>query len=714
MNEMNRPIRVAKIAFTCVIAFASVATAQQQEDLLEEIIITAQKREQTLLEVPQTVQLIGAEMIENTVIRDVSELMTFVPGASEGISTSVGTRRYQLRGIYSAGSPTVGFYIGDSPIDGNDRSPPGRVYDMQQVEVLRGPQSTLYGNGAMGGVIRYVPNRPDLSDVDLGVRVGYSSTDDGGDDGGYLDAMLSIPLIDDKLGVRFVVSGEELGGWADDLDGNTNVNDAELRDFRAIVLYQPNDRFDFELLVNRNSAKQNGGGTLMSGLFPDDNIQSSGPNDRIDNILDTYAATLNFDFGFADLSSTITYSELQNDSVLLLLVPMVTQVEATILVSIETWINETRLTSLGDGPVQWMIGTYYTDRESVEDLISVWTPEIPPFFVDQTTQTIDTRDSLSVFGEISVELFDGKLIPLIGVRRAEEDLDGSLAVAAGQPNGSSFDTTNFRFNLSWLPNDSTQVFFNVAEGFRSGVFNDQAVCNTHNLLLVEGMCVLVQPSDELISYEVGTKLSLLNSTLDLEVAYYYQDWERTPQRLAIGGLFNAYDVGDAEISGIDLAAFYTPAGLDGLEITLVANWNSAEFVNVESIVASTLVPPFTPESVGALEGESLPFVPEFSASLGLTYKREFGNGLNGMINVTHNHLSTQFGQFGGGGVEGGYRNLLRARFGVKGEKFGAYLFGRNLLGEDAQIYNQAPSGGLPTFTRDYPRQLGIELVYDLR
>ena len=96
-------------------------------------------------------------------MRDVSELMTLIPGASEGLGVTMGQRRYQIRGIYQeSGSATVGYYLDETPTDGDTAAPIGRVYDMQRVEVLRGPQSTLYGNGAMGGVVRYIPNQPNL------------------------------------------------------------------------------------------------------------------------------------------------------------------------------------------------------------------------------------------------------------------------------------------------------------------------------------------------------------------------------------------------------------------------------------------------------------------------------------------------------------------------------------------------------------------------
>lgn len=96
----------------------------------------------------------------------------------------------------------------------------------------------------------------------------------------------------------------------------------------------------------------------------------------------------------------------------------------------------------------------------------------------------------------------------------------------------------------------------------------------------------------------------------------------------------------------------------------------------------------------------------------VNYVWSVGAGWQGHFNVTLNHLDDQWGQFGANAVQGDARSLLRARFGFQRERFGVYLFGRNLLDEDATIYNQHPTGGLPVFTRDAPRQIGLELTFD--
>jgi len=706
------PIFIALTALP-TLALAQANSSEDSDMLLEEVIVTAQKREQRLVDIPQSIQLMDQQMLEKSSLRDVSELITFVPGASEGLGTSAGARRLQIRGIYQeSGSATVGYYLDEAPIDGDTAAPMGRLYDMQQVEVLRGPQSTLYGNGAMGGVVRYVPNQPSLSEFQAGARAGYSTTE-GGDNGYYGDVFLSAPIVEDKLGVRLVASMEKLGGWIDALGGPEDLNEADLQDIRLHVLWEPSEDWRIKMMYSDNVADQDGFGNLLSGVFPDDTITAGSAVDFQNNAMEVWSGTLEYSgFGFADLISAFSSVKFEADNQAFFDLPGLTTVTASQFADIDTLSNETRLVSKGDGMFQWLVGTYLTDRETTRGSVIVWNPEIPPFFSNSVNNTVDNRDSIAFFGESSWSLMDGKLIPLVGVRYSEEDFDGDTMTAAGRPNGQSFDNTNFRFNLSWMPSDGRHYYLNVAEGFRSGVFNNQAVCSTHNLLLIEGECKLVQDTDELISYEIGGKYTLMDGRLYLDTALYYIDWQRTPMQLPLGGIYQTYDVGDSDIYGADVSLMFRPASVEGLDFSLTANWLSAEFADVNTYIAATVTPPFAPESVGAENGEALPFVPEWTATFAMNYTWTFGSDWEGFANVSWNHLDGQFGQFGANTTRGDSRNLLRARVGVAKGAYGVFLFGRNLLDEDATIFNQNATGGVPVFTRDYPRQVGVEMTYN--
>ncbi|GAB5415250.1 MAG: TonB-dependent receptor [Congregibacter sp.] len=719
MRETNRQSakqNVLALAVSAAIAslFSSSSLAQSNDEnqVLEEVLVTAQKRAQRIEEIPQSLQLLGENTLVESAIRDVSELFTFVPGASEGLNTNVGQRRLQIRGIYQEnGSATVGYYLDEAPIDGDGAAPMGRLYDMQQVEILRGPQSTLWGNGAMGGVVRYIPNQPDLTEVRGGLRTGYSGTKDG-DDGYYGDAFFSAPIIEDKLGLRVVASREQLGGWIDIAGGPEDFNEAELTDLRAHLLWEPSDNWRARLMYSNNEADQNGS-LLLSGFFPDDTISSGSSDDFYTTEMEVWSGVVEYKgFESFDIVTIVSSVEYAQDNGIRLVLPGLSTVTGLFATEIDTLSTETRLVSKGEGAFQWMVGTYLTDRETSRADVLNWDPEIPPFFVNSDVATIDNRESIAFFGEFSWSLMDGKLVPLVGIRWAEEEFDGDSAVAAGVTGTQSFDTTNLRFNLSWFPTDNAHYYLNVAEGFRSGFFNQVATCATHNLLLVEGQCEVVQESDELISYEVGAKYSLMDGRLLIESALYFIDWQRTPQQIPVGGLFQTYNVGDSEIYGFDFSLAYQPAAIDGLSISFVGNYLSAEFANVNTFVAASLVPPFETQSVGPEDGQALPFVPEYTATFSIDYGRAIGAGWNGLANFSWNHLDGQFGQFGANTDRGDSRDLVRLRIGVEKDNLGVFLFGRNLLDEDGEIFSQAPTDGVPLFTRDYPRQIGVELTYN--
>jgi outer membrane receptor protein involved in Fe transport len=694
-------------------ALAGAASAQGSKPaVLEEVIVTAQKRQENISDIPQSIQVLDQQVLVESSIRDVAELINFIPGASEGLATSVGQRRIQIRGIYQeSGSATVGYYLDEAPIDGDTAAPMGRLYDMAQVEILRGPQSTLWGNGAMGGVVRYIPNLPDLSEVRAGARVGYSSTE-GGDDGNYGDVFLSVPLIEDTLGFRLVGSREQLGGWQDILNGPEDFNEAELLDFRATVLWEPSDNWRARFMYSNNEADQDGG-LLLSGLFPDDTITTSSPRDFNNTEMEVFSGVLEYTgFERFDIVTIVSSVEYFQDSNLFLELPGLSAVTSSQQTGIDTLSNETRLVSKGDSPLQWMVGSFITDRESTTNAILDWEPEIPPFFTDSVFDNVDQRDSMAFFGEFSWSLMNGKLVPLVGVRWAEEEFEGDSVRAAGIEGSKTFDTVNYRFNLSWFPAEDRQYYVNVAEGFRSGVFNLAATCETHNLLLVEGRCELSQDSDELISYEVGGKFTLLGGRMYLDAAAYFIDWQRTPQQFPVGGLFATYNIGDSEIYGIDFSMVYQPEFIDGLSLNLVANWIDAEFTDVNTYIAQSLQPPFAEQSVGADEGQSLPFVPGHTLTLGVDYSRDIGAGWTVLGNAAWNRIDGQFGQFGANTQRGDTRDLLRLRVGFEKNDLGVFLFGRNLLDADGAIFAQNPTDGIPIFTRDYPRQLGLELTYN--
>ena len=325
-----------------------------ENTVIEEILVTAQKREQSITETPIAVQAFGEQQLSDSGIRNINDLITFVPGASEELSQSQASRRYQIRGVTQGilGDSTIGYYIGETayPTIGLSgfAAPAVRSFDLQRVEVLRGPQSTLYGNGAMGGVIRFIPNEPSLTDFEGLARAGAYSTQ-GGDDSYYADAAISMPLVKDRLGLRLTAGYEDVGGrLGSALDPSAeNIDDAELTSFRANLKAVVNDRMDLSFLYYYNKA-DTGGTSLQAVLEPP--ISNGTPSDFVDIDFELISATVSYDLGFADLTSTTAYLETTFD----IQTSFAPGIAGAQNIPSKALNNETRLTSQQDGPLNWI------------------------------------------------------------------------------------------------------------------------------------------------------------------------------------------------------------------------------------------------------------------------------------------------------------------------------------------------------------------------
>ena len=693
--------KAAAVTAAALVAALSAGVAGQalaEEASIEEIVVTAQKREQRLHETPVAVQAFAGELLDDISVRDLNEVMTLVPGASEELSNTPGLRRFQIRGIaQSLGDSTVGYYVNEAAFIGYqiNFAPVARTFDIERVEVLRGPQSTLYGNGSMGGTVRYITRKPDLVDFEGAFRAAYTDTA-GGDNGNYFDGVVSIPLVEDRLGVRVAASQEVTGGYQEDALGNEDINEFEITTVRGEMLWRPADSVSVEVMALTNEAESDGG-TLLISLDPP--IGSSFPGDYNNNYFDLYSGTLEWDLGFATLTANVARVEFDNESEQVIPFPfapggLLSLVYAT---DSEALNSETRLVSQGDGPLQWVLGFFYSDSESEADTATNLPSLLPP------TQAAYGSESVSVFGEISYSLMDGTLIPLVGLRYFTDDRD-SATIGGGVDSSQddTFDSWNPRFNLQWLPREDTNLYINIAKGFRSGIFNSPFYCSGLHRAVGGLPCTDAVDSDTLWSYELGAKWTLANGQLLIDLAGYYMDWQDVHQVAPFLGLFQSYQFGDAEVIGLDIGLLYAPASIEGLTVQVTANFNQSEFVDLDPTLDATVV---------ADEGDELPFVPDMTLSATASYSWSLTGNWLGHASLTYSRIGSQLGQFGTD-AEGDDRDLLRARIGASIGNFGVYLFGKNLLDESDAIYSQTPAMGFVTFTQDYPRQIGVEVGYD--
>ncbi len=706
--------------------FALQAAAQR----LNDVVVTASKRGERLQDVPVAIQAISSEAVEQIGLRDINEVMAFVPGASEDLSFGAGLRQYQLRGIpQGPGDPTIGYYMDDIPFNffGFQYAPLGRTFDVERVEVLRGPQSTLYGAGAMGGVMKFVSKRPDLYDFG-GEAVTGTTLTAGGNSGFYGDLALNLPIIKEKLALRLTGSYEKVAGFADNdpvalqEDAAENVNGADVSQFRAQLLYKASERLEVKATYMRNQNEQTGG-NFLSQLDPEVIL---GSKDDFANVTwDVISGTFRYDFDFATLTSTTSAikTDALNSTSFFLGDVFGTGQPIGVIQSIsdnqvDGFNHETRLVSRGDGPFKWLAGFYFVESDvTFENLVSPELAFFPP------TETLSQSVSPSFFGEASYGFLDNKLTALFGLRlfrdrrtftengvRFDPVTFAPINFTDVQQN--TFSSTNPRFNLSYRPNQNTNVYVNVAKGFRGGKFNTEAVVTEHNAFGLPATNLI--ESDEIWSYEVGTKLRMAEDQLTLELAAYRQNWNNAILQFAVVS-FADYNAGDVLGQGLDVGLAYAPTNTPWTFI-FTGNINSTEFEDIRPELLETIqIPTGLPDPafvesqpLGFQNGDAYPFVPDLTLAGSINYDNNLGT--KGWRTSNTLSFSYRGEQPGNGDIVSDPLSLLRLRFGVSKDNFGITLFGNNLLNDRDSNYAQR-TPALTAFTPAFPRQIGVEVRY---
>ncbi len=230
------------------VALLGVSTVAAQETLIEEIIVTAQKREQLAQDIPVAITAITSDALENTSAFSIEDLRDLVAGL-EIVNAEPGSNRISSRGVTDIGgafeaTASVGYYLDETPVSSFATSMPEiALWDVERVEVLRGPQGTLFGEGSMAGTIRVIARKPDASAFSANVMGSASSTSKSDGDNYSVRTVLNVPLSDDKLAARLSVGYQDDSGWIDVPNdrGAKDTNDRQQLDARLALRWTPSD-----------------------------------------------------------------------------------------------------------------------------------------------------------------------------------------------------------------------------------------------------------------------------------------------------------------------------------------------------------------------------------------------------------------------------------------------------------------------------------------
>lgn len=652
------------------IATPTIAHAQQDEraERVEQpsnvIVVTATKRTTTIAEVPQSISVVSEETLERQQARSFTDYAELIPSLSL-TQSNPGETRVILRGINtgSVGS-TVAIYVDDTPFGsssslGNAAVLAGDIdtFDLERVEVLRGPQGTLYGSNALGGVIRFVTTAPKLGTFEGKAQAGIETVDGGGT-GWLANAVINVP-VGENAAIRASGFYRKQAGFIDAIGrtAETNINDAEIYGGRISALFEPTEDFSVRLTAIAQNIRAGSPGSYdVESPSQDPITVDPSTGDALDGLFRTefypesnnvdyrlYNGSLDYDLGFATVSSITSYGELSQNQLTdntIALGPTVTSLyqgfgNATTDLGVflpapldqTKFTQEVRLSSPDSDIFEWQIGGYYTDEEVnlkqsllPFDLDTV-TPTDPALlgFDDFLILTLDSKyEEIAGFGnatfhitprwEVSggvryshneqsvVQTQIGAYLLLVGLTSPD--------VTQGESSENVFTWSgSTRFEIS----DLTSIYGRVAKGYRPGGPNVVPPG-------AEAGFPVEFDADTLLSYEIGLRTETSDGRFAFDGAVYYLDWKD----ILVFGAFDsaigpvgANDNGDgARVYGAEASATIRPG--TGLTFMVNGAYNDAKLTED------------TPPVTGGFEGDQLPFTPEWSITASADY--EWGVG----------------------------------------------------------------------------------------
>jgi iron complex outermembrane recepter protein len=619
---------------------------------LEEIVVTAQRRTERLMDVPMSIQAFSQESLDQQGVRSVDDLTRVAPGVTflrNGMSSSGNYNDedsdISIRGIDSAaGAATTGIYVDDTPIQTRHLNfgtvnPYPALFDLDRVEVLKGPQGTLFGAGSEGGTVRFITPEPSLTTYSGYARAEYGSIDGGGSN--YeAGAAFGGPIIDGVLGFRVSASFREDGGWVNRVDytrppstldpatfatlysGNPVVTDTteknanwhDTQTFRAALKWQPADGLTVEPSIYVQTLHINDTAAYWLNMSnPSDNLYNNGNAQRDPSTDPWYlgAVKVSWNLPWATIVSNTSYFDRQQHSVsdysqwfdtvfFYNQYPPVGQVNTSYFTDHQNNLNEEiRLSSVdASARLQWTAGLFYThtNEDSTEYVVSdaacagntcpVSAPGLPAgdeTYLQPRFSMLDKQ--AAIFGEASYKITDvlkftaglrySDLQYYGVVQEQEQGLFGTLNV--NTPSSGSSRPVTPRFVLNYQPDTDSLYYVSAAKGFRPGGINTTLpdACFAGTGVSPQAAAAPFS-SDSLWQYEIGTKDTLLDRRMTVSAAIYYIKWKNIQQFVYLAcGLGIDYNTGEVTGKGGDLEVQWR--ALDALTLGVTASYTDASF-----------------------------------------------------------------------------------------------------------------------------------------
>lgn len=696
---------VGSVAYAQVTPPAGSETGSRESaasDRIEEVTVTAQKRAEQLEDVPISISVLSSQALDDQAVQGISEALNAIPGvATSGFHLGGGTL-IEIRGVNAAvpaytGSSPVAYYLDTVPFGlvKSAIAPDSSAYDMQRVEVLRGPQGTLYGASALNGVVRVLTRDANLDEFGLKARVADSGTDRGGNN--YRgDVAINVPLITDKLAVRAVAGYESLSGWIDQ-PNKEDANDTLRRTFRLKVNAELTEDLSVGLSAWRSHS--NSGAPAVGYTF---DRTSSLLDQPVVTEYDAFGLNVAYQLSSVTISSMTSYLDYVDSGIVGLDIPLFGAPDSVFASRIRSNIFSEELvaTSSRDGAWYWSLGAMY--RRATEDSLRYYTGL---FAGVPTLENNNESESVAVFGEVTRVLVDDRLELTVGLRHFSDDQTQNDSTGGGPyvaaKTTSSANTP--RVVLTWHPDEQRMLYTSYSQGFRSGFSQSGDVLFEHPDFPA------VKP-DRLRNYEIGSKGTFWDGRLAYDVAAYFMDWQDIQQLLVVPfqaspGVLAIVNAESASGPGVDFALnTQVSRGL-----TLYANfsWNDLKMDDDTISAGAVLFAKGTRPSGSA----------KTTAGAGIDYSFDVGTGgLEGRLSASATYKSKLIYQgIGGVGVRSVGDSMLTSRVSASLDSqanWSATLFVDNLNNEQGRAA-QPFIGAADWIARVRPRTVGLQVDYRL-
>lgn len=770
-------VRKPQLLCTAALAlFASLgAPAWAQDDQtaasdtsggVDEIIVTAQRREQTLAEVPQSISVVGGDLLERSQATSFLDYAALVPGFTV-TQTNPGESRLILRGVNtgSVGS-TVAVYVDDVPFGSSGSLSNGGVlagdfdtFDIARVEVLRGPQGTLYGSNALGGVLKYVTALPSTEKFEARAQAGIEDTKGGGT--GYLaNGMVNLPL-GDKFAFRASGFYRSNPGIVDAVGLNLrDVDDNKSYGGRASLLFTPTETLTIRLFGLAQNIRVDSPSSFsadprsLQPVNPITGRPTGGQRQRYQryperNDLDyrLYSGTVDWDLGFATLTSVTSYAEQDvvqlsdittnaargtANAVYAPTAPNSVGLAFQNDITLEKFTQEVRLASPDSDTFEWLVGGYYTKEDSA--LFQRFLPFtlatgalIPragtfgPFtFQEFVTANIDASyKEYAAFGSATLHLGDRFDITAGGRYSHNKQRSSQAVIQLGNGAPQNGRSSEGVFTWSVAPrfeiSDRTSIYARVAKGYRPGGPNFVPAGAPANF-------PTQFDADTIVSYEAGLRTETADRRFSLDASVFYLDWDNvlilSTVQTPIGPVGVNSNGQRARSKGFEATATLRPT--NGLSVVFNGAYTKAKLLDdtVPSAGGANLT--------GGLAGDQLPYTPKFSGNVSADYEWAIGSA-TAYVGASLRILGDQTAGFNaayrtafGNRIRIDGYEVLDLRAGVEFGNFNLSVYARNLTDSygvvnagDYPFAVPAALGGtnipLLTATTIRPRTLGATL-----